>query len=236
MRECIINLLYPRRCPICEEIIVKKDKICEKCKKEILYLKEPRCKKCSKEMESGEIEYCYDCTNTNHFFNKGIATFKHDNNFKKSIYNFKYKNKREYADFYTEAIIKNYKEMIGSWNAEVLIPIPLFASKKVQRGFNQAEILAYKLSVELKIPVDSKLLQRNRNTNPQKELNRIQRVKNVEKAFNLSNKIVQYRKIILIDDIYTTGATLDSCAKILREAGVKYIYFVTISIGDDLGR
>jgi ComF family protein len=233
MREQIVNFIYPKRCPICDGIIVQKEaKICENCREKLTYVKEPRCKKCGKEILNCETEYCYDCLRKKHLFDEGAALFEHNKIIKESIYRFKYNNKREYADFYAEEISRHFKNKIIRWDADVLIPVPLHNAKKIKRGFNQAEVLAEKLVKFLKIEVDSDFLIRVRKTNAQKELSKKDRAKNVENAFKTTDKIVQYRKVILIDDIYTTGATIDSCARVLKDAGIHRVYFITISIGD----
>lgn len=231
--EHLLDLLYPRRCPICNDIIVQKEfKVCNKCWSLLPIIKEPRCKKCGKEVSKQEKEYCYDCNTKKHHFDEGIALFTHNKLIKNSIYQFKYHNKREYKNFYIEEILKRYQSTILSWNAEAFIPVPLYPSKKIKRGFNQAEVLAVTLAKKLELPVDSSLLIRNKETNAQKELNHKERAKNVENAFKLTQKIVQYKKVVLIDDIYTTGATIDSCSKELKKFGVNKVYFITISIGD----
>ena len=100
-----------------------------------------------------------------------------------------------------------------------------------KRGYNQAELIANELSQMTHIPVDSDILKRVVNTTPQKELNDKERAKNLKNAFQVNEYIVQYKKIVLVDDIYTTGATLDACAKALKEAGAEKIYFVAACIG-----
>ena len=79
--------------------------------------------------------------------------------------------------------------------------------------------------------MDSEALFRVVPTKPQKELNKVLRRKNVEKAFKVSQNVVEYKKVILVDDIYTTGATIDACAAVMRQAGVKEIYYISICIG-----
>lgn len=87
------------------------------------------------------------------------------------MYAFKYNNRREYAKYYASVIAKEFKDVIFSWNCEVLVPVPLHRSKLIKRGYNQAEILAKRLSEQLLIPMDNKILIRTRNTAPLKELN-----------------------------------------------------------------
>lgn len=232
--EGVLQAVYPRRCPVCDGIVSgTKDKICAPCKSLLSYVEKPRCKKCSKGIESYEREYCSDCTNTKQFYEEGRSLFVHNKVIKNSIYKFKYSNKREYADFYVDELLRLYTPVIRSWNPQALIPVPLHKSKKIKRGFNQAEVLTDKLARKLEIPVDAKLLIRTKETEAQKELDRIQRKKNLENAFKVSESIVKYKSIILMDDIYTTGATINSCARLLKGAGIQKIYFITISIGQD---
>ncbi len=231
----LLDLLFPRRCPICEEIIKKKNKyICDKCKDKITYNVEPVCKKCGKSITTFEKEYCRACCTKNYYFDMGVSVFIHKADIKKSIYRFKYSNKREYKDFYINELLKKHIRTIKYWDADVIIPVPLHKNKKIKRGFNQAEILAKELGKRLNIEVNKELLVRDINTSPQKELSLDKRKKNLEKAFKLTYGIVQYKKIILVDDIYTTGNTMNFCAKELKKAGVKKVYFVTLSSGDSI--
>lgn len=144
---------------------------------------------------------------------------------------FKYHNKREYSDFYADDIARHLGYSIQAWNADILIPVPIHQIRKRKRGYNQAELLAKKIGNKIGIPVDSEKLFRIKKTLPQKELNDIERRKNLEDAFHVDKNVVQYKKAIIIDDIYTTGSTIDACAKALKAAGVKYVYFICLCIG-----
>lgn len=228
----IMGVLFPRRCPVCDGILrLGKEKICPECKGKLVYIREPRCKKCGKQIEKMEQEYCFDCKKHNHFYEMGIAPFSHAGAVRKSIYAIKYQNKREYLDFYTDEIARLYREEIKEWDCDGLIPVPLHKRKRLKRGYNQAEVMAKKLAKKLELPVYRDGLIRIVDTKPQKELNDIQRKKNLEKAFIMNENIVKLRKVILIDDIYTTGSTIDACTKVLMEHGVKKVYFICISVG-----
>ena len=230
--EILVALLYPRRCPICHQIVAEKgQKICEKCRKYAPPITEPRCKKCSKRLEAAEKEYCYDCENNHHVYTRGLSLFAYESKLKQSLYQIKFHNKREYLDFYAEEVVRVLGETILAWEAEALIPIPLHRRKYQKRGFNQADILAKKLGVLLGIPVLSDYVIRQKKTEPQKELSLKERKKNLKKAFKIKADDVKLKRIILIDDIYTTGSTLDAVAAILREQGVQTIYFITLCIG-----
>lgn len=228
----IMGVLFPRRCPVCDGILrLGKEKICPECKGKLVYIREPRCKKCGKQIEKMEQEYCFDCKKHNHFYEMGIAPFSHTGAVRKSVYAIKYQNKREYLDFYTDEIARLYREEIKEWDCDGLIPVPLHKRKRLKRGYNQAEVMAKKLAKKLELPVYRDGLIRIVDTKPQKELNDIQRKKNLEKAFIMNENIVKLRKVILVDDIYTTGSTIDACTKVLMEHGVKKVYFICISVG-----
>lgn len=232
----ILDIVYPRRCPICSNIVVPKDeKICPSCKEELNYIKEPRCKKCSKPLYNEEQEYCFDCTTKNYHFTKGFSVWVYDKNMKKSIASFKYHNKREYAEFYIEELLNIYKDDLIRLCPDALVPIPVHKTKLNQRGYNQAEIIAKGIGDALFIPVLNNLLTRNKKTLPQKGLNDKERLKNLQKAFDFSKEEIHssshLNKIVLIDDIYTTGSTVEACTNILLQNGVREVYFVSICIG-----
>jgi ComF family protein len=102
---------------------------------------------------------------------------------------------------------------------------------KRDRGFNQAELVAKELGKLMNIPVDTKYLFRKEKTTPQKELTRQQRKSNLRQAFDVQKKGKYYQRVLLIDDIYTTGATIDGISEILRENQTKIIFFLTICVG-----
>lgn len=150
---------------------------------------------------------------------------------KESVHAFKYQNKKEYADFFASEIIKTHGREIYDLNLDALIPVPLHKKKLLQRGYNQAEVLGVALSERLKVPLDTHLLLREVNTAPQKQLSNLQREKNLKNAFNSVEKCVKYNKVMLVDDIYTSGSTIEACTKELKKLGIKEIYFASICIG-----
>lgn len=229
--EEIVSLLFPRRCPVCDEVLLAEKYICETCWKKIKFIKEPVCKKCGKTIEQERQEYCSDCARKKHFFIQGKAVFEYQKEMKISMYHFKYSNKREYADFYAREAVRLHGSWIKKNRIEAIVPVPMYQQKKRQRGYNQAEVFADRLGELLKLPVERHLVKRVRNTRPQKELNDIQRKENLKKAFKIVPNIVEYRQILLVDDIFTTGSTMDAIAEVLLDAGVKDIYFICICIG-----
>lgn len=231
-KEWLISIFFPRRCPICDEAVLYGQKLCDKCKKKVSYIKEPACKKCGKQLENMRQEYCMDCVKKTHHFIQGKAVFSYEKTMKGSMYRFKYAGKREYADFYAEEAVKRYADWIKRKGIEVIVPVPIYKGRKRERGYNQAEVFAKALGRKLSIPVDNKMVLRMKNTAPQKELSERQRKDNLKGAFQVGTNIVEYSKILLVDDIYTTGTTIDTIAADLKKAGIKEVYFLSICIGE----
>ena len=125
--------------------------------------------------------------------------------------------------------------MYGDWvkkiHPDLILPVPMYYKKRRRRGYNQAEVYGRLLGKVLGIPCIPSLASRVRDTTPQKELSLEQRKKNLRNAFHISENVVEYRRILLVDDIYTTGSTLDSLSVALRELGVKNIFFLCICTG-----
>lgn len=205
--------------------------ICGACTRKIRPVTEPFCMKCGKPLSKEEAEYCTDCSRKPHVFEKGRAALEYDARMRVSIGRFKYKNRREYADYYVQELVKNCGSALRRWEPEALIPIPLHKSRQRKRGFNQAELVARGLGKKLGIPVVGDWMIRARKTKPQKELSDLERKQNLKNAFQLSRGDVRLKKVVLIDDIYTTGSTMDAAAELLLENGVEKVYFLSICIG-----
>lgn len=231
MAKGILDYLYPPRCPGCDRLLAQGQTICEDCSQKIRRAAEPVCKRCGKPMEYERREYCADCFGKEHKYRQGKAVFIYEGKIRQSMYRFKYSNKREYAAFYAAEAARLYKDWIRRKQIEVIVPIPMYQGKKRRRGYNQAEVFAKALGRELGMPVDTGLVRRVRDTTPQKELNDKERRCNLKNAFQLVPNIVKYKEILLVDDIYTTGSTMDAVAEVLLSAGVKNIYYICISIG-----
>lgn len=227
--EAALRLLYPNTCPLCGRVTERE--VCPDCAREVLPLREPLCKKCGKPIGSDQEEFCRDCSRTRHYFDEGRALWLHRKQAAWSIYQFKFHNRRIYAGFYASEMARIYEGYIRKRDISLIVPIPLGRKKRRSRGFNQAEILAEKLSGKLQIPLDADHLVRWRDTRPQKSLDPAARRENVRGIFQWTGRSLAGQKVLLIDDIYTTGSTLDSASRTLKKAGAEKVYFLTISIG-----
>lgn len=229
-RTCL-QLLFPLRCPVCDDIVTPSgEKICLACLKKLKYITPPRCMKCGKKLEEEEQEYCHDCATRKHVFIRGRALYEYGS-VAACVYRFKYGNRREYADFYGEEIGRYLGDFIRQVQPQALIPIPLHRKRERKRGYNQAFLLANAISRYTGVPVCDKILVRVKNTAPLKHLNPAERQNNLKKAFLIKKNDVKLKTVLLVDDIYTTGSTMDEAARVLMEAGVEKVYYVTLSCG-----
>ena len=259
-RAVLLQLLFPRVCPVCGKILPKKITqgeeppfICSFCEKKLHYPEEPRCLCCSKSVSDPEEEFCEDCRKRKRFFDHGKSLLIHDDYARRILYDLKFGNRRDNADFLGYEMAKQFGDMLSLWNVQALIPVPLHPRRFRQRGYNQAEEIAKKFSYWLEelygtpdavakngvasamtnepwhLPVDTDLLQRTAYTRPQREFGATERARNVAGAFRAS-AFARYHSVVLIDDIYTSGATLDACARELKRAGVECVYFLTASV------
>lgn len=235
--ETLLNILYPRRCPVCHDIAAPRgQRICTKCREKLVPVQGPRCCICSKPLEDPQEEYCGDCRRIGHHFKKGIGIFPYNPIIQNSLYQLKYGQRQEYGVFYGEFAALYAQKEIAQWKIEMLIPVPLHRRRQEKRGYNQAEIIARSIGDKLDIPVNIRSLYRRKNTKPQKKLNPSERKNNMKDAFCIrksGTESVNGKNILLTDDIYTTGATLDAAAQCLRNAGAKEVYFLTIAVGRD---
>lgn len=180
---------------------------------------------------SDRAEYCPDCLKRKRSFEYGVALIRYNAAAQKSMAAVKYKNRREYLDFYAEAIARRYGSFFARQKDAVLVPVPVHPVRLRTRGFNQAGELAVRLGRLTGMAVNESILIRARKTAPQKELGPEERLRNLRHAFAVADASLLPQKVILVDDIYTTGSTIEACTRVLKEAGVGQIFFVSICIG-----
>lgn len=227
-----LELLYPQVCPFCGQI--SPEGICDRCRKKIVYIRSPRCMRCGKPVSDDSQEFCEDCSDRESYITCGRNLWLHREPVAGALYRFKYHNRRNYGKVFAGELAVCYAEQLRRWKIEEIIPVPLHRSRRRKRGFNQAEILARGLADAAGIPVRTDVLFRVKKTSPQKRLGKRERQANLQGAFAVSREWNPRKNVVLIDDIYTTGATLNRAAKILKKAGAQNVYFLTISIGQGI--
>ncbi|MBO4291203.1 MAG: ComF family protein [Lachnospiraceae bacterium] len=225
----LMQLLFPRRCPVCDGIVTPSgEKICAQCLRKLQPLKAPWCRICGIGLRR-EGELCGECrAGRKHFFVRARTLYRYQS-VSQAIYRFKYGGRREYGEFFGEEMAEYLGDFARSIHADGLIPVPLHSKRLSRRGFNQAAVLAHVLGKKWGIPVYEKLLIRRKNTVPLKALNSKERQNNLKKAFHVKENDVKLKTIIMVDDIYTTGATVDEAARTLLDGGAEKVYVVTLA-------
>ena len=225
----VLDIFYPRCCPVCQKILKDQNRmICPDCEKNLQPIRHPRCYCCGKPLESGE--YCRDCSSHGHHFEQGLGIFVYDDKMRRSITRYKYYGCREYGDFYARAMYLYGKNELAHWKPDLIVPVPIHKTKLRMRGFNQAAYLAERLSQYTGIPAETELVEKVRKTKSQKKLNAIQRRKNLEAAFRVKGHL-RGRTVLVVDDVYTTGSTVDAMAVCLKKNGAGNVYFLTVCTG-----
>lgn len=240
----IVNFIFPCHCIICDEVLPYGDKIeneyiCNECKDKIEFIKEPTCKKCGAMINENDEMFCERCKiDLREDFEFGFGLCRYNDAIKESLHRIKYSGRKEYIGFYAKCIAKIYHEKIKLISPDFLVPVPIHKNRFRERNFNQATVLAYAISRELEkyginIEVNENLIYRTKNTKVLNKLDNDARKNELYDAFKVNN-IDGTIKVLIVDDIYTTGETINTMAKVLKNEGIKEVYFVTIAVVDNL--
>ena len=228
--EMLTGLLFPRRCPVCDRPVKPfGEYACTECIRKVRPISPPRCLKCGKKIRS-ESALCADCTQRKRYFDRGRILYEYDDA-AGSVYRFKYSGRREYAESYARDTVRYLGDYIASEKPDVLVPIPIHRKRYRKRGYNQAFEYAEALSRLTDIPVGNDIIKRVKNTIPLKLLGVSERQINLKNAFIVPENVVKLNKVMLVDDIFTTGASINEAARVLKMAGVREVCFVTLAGG-----
>ena len=223
----------PRRCPVCDEpVLFPHPLICPACEKRLARVGAVSCERCGRGLYDISRPLCTSCMSIPHRFAKGAVTFSYQTT-QPSIFRFKYEGRREYADYFASQMAARVVSVFGEESFDLMVPVPLSEEKRKRRGFNQAQLLAEKMSPILRLPVRSVLILRTKDTAPLKDKSFYERRKSLEGAFSRNRLSYDYdvklKTILLVDDVFTTGATIDACAGILLRDGAAKVCFVVLS-------
>lgn len=212
-------ILFPERCAVCGEVIVAGERYCPKCNTPSLRIEEPRCLYCG----SGK-KRCI-CKRRKNAYDAVVSVFYYTDRVREHFPLFKRRERYGAAETFAEEMAKLVREY--SWKTDVITYVPSHKNTMEERGFNPARLLAEALGKELSLPVEA-LLQKLYDTKPQKDLSHIARSGNLLGAFDVISLPQNLHSVLLVDDITTTGGTLDECAKMLKIYGVEEVYAVTV--------
>jgi ComF family protein len=170
---------------------------------------------------------CNDCLKMEKIFDKSLALFQYKDKTKELINDFKYNNKSYLYKMFGYQMVK-FLEDINITNIEAVVPVPVHKSKELTRGYNQSELLASYISFNLGLPM-LKLVKRNKDTTPQSRLEGYARWNNMAGAFVINKGMRSPERILVVDDIYTTGSTVNECSKVLKLNGANDIICLAIA-------
>jgi ComF family protein len=228
--QAAVSLLYPATCAVCGKNLRAGDYLCNGCEAKIVRIAPPFCERCSEPFE-GSISIAFSCANCAHrtiYFDAAVAAYRGRGIVRDVIHEFKYNRQihlRHLVGRWLCAALDD--ERLRNHQFGVIVPVPLHPARQRERGFNQASVLAELLSAHTSIPCRP-MLKRVRYTTTQTALDRSERMENLHNAFRLrKNTDVRGLRVLLIDDVLTTGSTLSECARVLKRAGAKLVYAAT---------
>lgn len=229
--KLLIDAILPARCLLCGKIVHDDNTLCSECFENINFITSPYCKHCGKPLFENIPDnlYCVSCLNKKHTFRFVRSAIVYDEYSKKLVLDFKFydhiENKKLLVKWLMFAGRDIFKEGV-----DLIIPVPLHFTRMLRRKYNQSAILARELSRQTGIKVEYKALVKNKKTIPQVLCDSKQRTKNVKNAFTVKYpEAIKDKRIVLIDDVFTTGATLRECAKILKKHGAKSVDALTVA-------
>jgi ComF family protein len=231
--EETLLLVYPPMCAGCARPCHSGEPFCPDCCLSLHLIAEPYCPLCGIPFgaETTSSHLCDDCLGSLHLFDRARAAGFYQGLIREVIHRFKYGGKTFLVRPLARMLIGPGKELTRLHRIDTIVPVPLHYRRLRQRGFNQASLLGRRLGSLLQLPVDYSNLKRTRWTEPQIGLSRKQRAENVKGAFSLkAPEKVKDKGVLLVDDVFTTGETVDQCVKVLKKnGGAREVVVLTVA-------
>lgn len=219
--EYFLRLLYPPRCMFCEKLLdIKVElEICSQCFDEVPWL-------------LGQQHIQWNSSQEKVWFNEVVGVCQYTGMVKEALVRYKFADRAAYHRLMAELMFARIANVQAYRQAQIIAPVPLHASRELERGYNQACLLSQKLGKKTGISHNPHLLLRTRNTQRQSSLSRRERGNNVREAFSVTRQEdVQGKTIILVDDVFTTGSTLNECSRVLKTAGAEKVLVLVFATG-----
>ncbi|MFQ5593268.1 MAG: double zinc ribbon domain-containing protein [Anaerolineae bacterium] len=223
-RDSVLDLLFPPQCAGCGQ---RGQWLCTDCLAAIERIRPPFCPRCGRPQPQERL--CHLCR-VEPLTIDGIRSAAYfEGGLRQAIHRFKYGGIQALAGPLAEILVEHQTD--NSWPADIIVPVPLHPDRQAERGYNQAELLARAMAARLELPTAEKALERVRATAPQVELDVRQRRSNVAGAFQVQTKDVASHRVLLIDDVCTTGATMDACGQALKTGGAQAVWGLALARG-----
>lgn len=210
--------------------------LCDRCIQKFHWLSKKTCQKCGKILEEGYVhDWCIDCQNSNHIFVKGFTCTRYGLYERVLMMDYKYHDKawigRKVGDILADRMASE------TFRPDLVVPVPIHKERLAKRGYNQVELIARQYARLANLNINSRILIRTKDTLPMRNLGVTERIANVQDAFSIlkgSEDVLGGSTILLIDDIYTTGSTADSCSQTLLKGGAKEVWLLTFASGSNV--
>ena len=231
--EIFLSLLLPHKCMQCSKIVSKAGLLCVNCWEQIEFITKPYCSTCGVPFEfdiEQELE-CGTCIKRKPYFDSAFSLFKYSKQSQKILHKLKY-NDKPHMSKHLALWLFNRMTSAETKSYQYIIPIPIHRKRMRQRFYNQSALLADYFSKYSGIRFLPNALIKTKYHAPQTGLSQAERLSNVKNSFSINPKIIKFivgYSVILIDDVYTTGSTLNECSKVLKEAGCKTIKAITVA-------
>jgi len=219
-----LDLIFPPTCFVCGQ--VTQDPLCSQCVSSFSLIKEPVCEKCGKPCVL-EVTACKECSSRRFYFVKARTFGLYEGNLKETIHQFKYQGGKRIAPLLARLIVDKMEP--SSFRADLLTWVPLSSRKEASRGYNQAYLLTRGIA-KLTGQLSSPTLRLSKETRDQSKLTLPERRRNVKEAFAAITGInLKNESVLLIDDVFTTGSTVNECSKVLLKAGAGSVVVLTVA-------
>ena len=227
----LLNLLYPENltCIFCDEEIFDNNKFCtcENCQKNLPFIKEKVCERCGDVIKS-MATFCDHCQKSKTYYDKARSVFYYKDEIRNCIKKFKFDGCKYLYKPFAEFMAKKYKE--ESFDCDVITYVPIHETRLKMRGYNQAELLAKELAKILNLPFVENAIIKTKKTLAQADLNYKQRQSNLLNVFKVVDKnAFKNKNVLIVDDIFTTGATIGSCAGEIKKANANKVFALTLA-------
>jgi ComF family protein len=230
----LVDLLYPGRCIACGADLAPDHAgpLCLEHERRVVVLEDPLCDLCGKKMfaqATGEL-ICDECRERTPHFDRAVSATLYNDVMEPLVHRYKYGMRQHLAKPLARWLIAFMRRHVDADSFDAIVPVPLHWRRYQYRGFNQAIELARPISHELGLPMITRVLRRTRYTLPQVGLGPDERRQNIKGAFTVRQpERIKGKRLLLVDDVYTTGATLDECARTLKSAGAAEVVGLTLT-------
>lgn len=227
--ELLKDMFFPSKCCNCGDL-VDMPGLCPTCWSKMSWINEPKCAICSHPFSVEIMPVCPQCLSDRPHFDKAVSALAYDDSSKKMILEFKNADATYLVEQFAKLMYKAAALDIES--SDIIIPVPIHFFKRLKRKYNQSELLAKYLSKVSGVEYEPRILNKIKQTSPQEGLSGAERRKNVQGSFGINKRyqdLLENKNVLLVDDVFTTGSTVNECAKILKEHGAKKVKVVTLA-------